>query len=257
MSDSRNSLFAFERPGLLVSVRNAAEAGIALSSGADVIDVKEPSNGSLGAAASSTIREIASMVGGRAGVTAAMGELAELELAHAEGRIEPIAAGVALFKIGLSGCRERKDWSSSWGAIVHEISRRSPSATAPVAVVYADWEAAGSPEPLDVFNAGVQIGCPALLIDTWSKTRGSLFDHWREDRLAKFVSDVRAKSLAIVLAGSLDGESFTRAAAMLPDLLAVRGAACDAGRDGVVSAARIAALKRQIANFRIRTHKNR
>ena len=31
MSDSRNSLFAFECPGLLVSVRNAAEAAVALS----------------------------------------------------------------------------------------------------------------------------------------------------------------------------------------------------------------------------------
>ncbi len=35
---------------LLVSVRSAAEAEIALSAGADLIDVKEPSRGSLGAA---------------------------------------------------------------------------------------------------------------------------------------------------------------------------------------------------------------
>jgi len=256
MSDSRNSLFAFERPGLLVSVRNAAEAAVALSAGADVIDVKDPSNGSLGAATLSTIREIVATVGDRALVTAAMGELAELELARAGGRIEAIAAGVSLFKIGLSGCRERKDWSSSWGAIVHELSGRSPPAAAPVAVVYADWEAAGSPEPLDVLNAGAEIGCAALLIDTWNKARGSLFDHWREDRLARFISEVRAKSLSIVLAGSLDGNSFTRAAAMLPDLVAVRGAVCDGGRNGAVSAARIATLKRRIANFQNRTRKS-
>ena len=38
------------RVGLLVSVRDAAEAELALAGGADVIDVKEPNRGSLGAA---------------------------------------------------------------------------------------------------------------------------------------------------------------------------------------------------------------
>ena len=35
-------------PGLLVSVRSAAEAATALAGGADLIDVKEPSRGPLG-----------------------------------------------------------------------------------------------------------------------------------------------------------------------------------------------------------------
>ena len=44
-----------EAPGLLVSVRSAAEALAALAGGADVIDVKEPNQGSLGAADDDTI----------------------------------------------------------------------------------------------------------------------------------------------------------------------------------------------------------
>ena len=36
--------------GLLVSVRSASEARVALAAGVDVIDVKEPNRGSLGAA---------------------------------------------------------------------------------------------------------------------------------------------------------------------------------------------------------------
>ena len=44
-----------ETPGLLVSVRSAAEALSALAGGADVIDVKEPNRGSLGAADDETI----------------------------------------------------------------------------------------------------------------------------------------------------------------------------------------------------------
>ena len=49
-------------PGLLVSVRNVTEALTALEAGADVIDVKEPTRGSLGAADSATLAAIAQAV---------------------------------------------------------------------------------------------------------------------------------------------------------------------------------------------------
>ena len=45
-----SSYFDRDRPGLLVSVRSADEAIAALAGGADVIDVKEPNRGALGAA---------------------------------------------------------------------------------------------------------------------------------------------------------------------------------------------------------------
>ena len=67
-----------QSPGLLVSVRNVTEALTALEAGADVIDVKEPTRGSLGAADSATLAAIAQAVGGRAPVTAALGELTDL-----------------------------------------------------------------------------------------------------------------------------------------------------------------------------------
>jgi uncharacterized protein (UPF0264 family) len=62
---------------LLVSVRSAAEAEAALEGGADVIDVKEPSRGSLGRADDDVIAEVVSTVAGRRTVTAAMGELVD------------------------------------------------------------------------------------------------------------------------------------------------------------------------------------
>ena len=70
--------FDFARPGLLVSVRNANEARTALSAGADVIDVKEPNRGPLGAADIGEIAAIVEAVQSRVPVTAAMGELWEL-----------------------------------------------------------------------------------------------------------------------------------------------------------------------------------
>ena len=37
------------------------------------------------------------------------------------------------------------------------------------------------PQPRDVLRAAVDLGCPALLVDTWDKSAGTLFDHWPAD----------------------------------------------------------------------------
>ena len=245
-------------PGLLVSVRNQAEALTALAAGADVIDVKEPDQGPLGAADPQVIAGIVHVIAGRALVTAAVGELIDLIAAKRSGDLEPITAGVSLFKIGLAGCGNMPNWPSHWSEVIATLSGQ-PTARLPqaVAVVYADWQAANSPEPNDVLLAGAERGCPALLIDTWNKSAGTLFDIWPTNDLRAFLERVRERQLAIVLAGSLTSENVARAVALEPDLVAVRGAACDAGRGGVVSAARVHALKQTVARCAIPMHFSR
>ena len=92
-------------PGLLVSVRSALESLEALAGGADVIDVKDPENGSLGAASAETIASVVAAVGGSAPVTAALGELRDSDGSAA---FRPVP-GVTLYKLGLAGAD-----GSSW-----------------------------------------------------------------------------------------------------------------------------------------------
>jgi hypothetical protein len=238
-------------PGLLVSVRSSAEALTALAAGADVIDVKEPDHGPLGAADPRTIGKIVLAVAGRAPVSAALGELIDLMAAHRANKFESIVGGVSLFKIGLAGCGRMPDWQTHWRTAIENLTSQITPRPQPVAVAYADWQAADAPEPNDVLMAGVELGCPALLIDTWDKSAGALFDHWPADDLRAFLVRVCTRRLAVVLAGSLSGENVARAVALGPDLVAVRGAACDAGRGGVVSAARVRSLKRAVAECAI------
>src|SRR5262245_58070807 len=103
-----------DRPGLLVSVRSADEALAAVAGGADVIDIKEPNRGPLGAADHQTIADIVRAVDNRAPVTAAMGELVDLLPMLSTNRCEPMPAGVALAKIGLSQCRSLNNWRAHW-----------------------------------------------------------------------------------------------------------------------------------------------
>ena len=238
-------------PGLLVSVRGAAEALEALAGGADVIDVKEPKRGSLGAADASTVAEVVRAVNGRAAVTAALGELTEIVSGRSGPHPATVPRGIALIKIGLAGCRANPDWIRAWrDAVALVLANGGAPASRPVAVVYADWEAAHAPAPIEVLNAAIQAHCPALLVDTWDKSCGSLFDHWPATELRLFIDEVRSRGIRLVIAGSLWGAAVVEAARLEPDLIAVRTAACDGGRDGTVSRERVRALKQCIVSVR-------
>ncbi len=223
---------ASPRPGLLVSVQSADEALTVLAGGADVIDVKQPSRGSLGAADLATIADVVRAVAGRAPVTAAAGELRDWP---ADAWPHPAPAGVAMVKIGLAGCAAIVGWPARWRDAIAALAGNAQ----PVAVVYADWQAAAAPEPRRVLAEAVALGCPALLVDTWDKSSGTLLDHWPQNELREFVRQVRDQHIAPVLAGSLSGDALAAVARLGPRFVAVRGAVCDTGRTGRLSLQRV------------------
>jgi uncharacterized protein (UPF0264 family) len=231
-------------PGLLVSVRSAEEALAAIGGGAHVIDVKEPNRGSLGAADRGALVDIVHAVADRAVVTAAIGELMDL----IESDVPPLPAGISLFKIGFAGCASMDDWPAFWRTASESLWPAGDAMHHAVAVVYADWRTAHSPEPREVLRAAVVAACPALLVDTWDKSAGGLFDHWPERDLKSFVRAAQDQGLLVVLAGSLVGDSVPRAASMRPNVIAVRTAACEGGRTGTVTRQRVAALRASIAS---------
>jgi uncharacterized protein (UPF0264 family) len=235
-------------PGLLVSVRSATEALAALAGGADVIDVKEPNQGSLGAADDDTISAVVQAVAGRAPVSAAFGELIDLTIASNRNGTRTLVDGISLLKLGLARCRALNTWQTRWEHALDTMIADSSNGNAQaVAVVYADWRAAQAPSPQDILSAAIQHQCPALLIDTWDKSAGTLFDHWRADELQSFMTEVRSHDTCVVLAGSLTGQGVITAARLGADLVAVRTAACEGGRTGTVSETKVRELKNAIA----------
>ena len=224
------------RPDLLVSVRNADEARAALTGGADVIDVKEPSSRTVGGGRCRGRGRCCSRGWRTCASQRGPGELLEVR-----GEVAP-GAGIAFAKIGLAGCGRHVDWPQLWLAVI----AKWPASTRPVAVVYADWHTAAAPPPVAVLTEAAATGCPALLIDTWDKSRGGLFDHWSAQEVAQFCQRTQAAGIAVVLAGSLQLDSLKFAVVCRPDLIAVRGAACDDGRLGTISAQRVRKLKRSL-----------
>src|SRR5262245_33182985 len=124
---------------LLVSVRSAAEARIALEFGAELIDVKEPARGSLGAPDPQVADEVVHEVAGRFSVSVALGELVS-----ATGLPQALLRRVQYVKYGLAGCANRAEWTDCWRMAIERL----PSSASPVAVAYADWRTAHAPDPL-------------------------------------------------------------------------------------------------------------
>ncbi len=210
---------------LLVSVRNRVEAEKLNSSDIAIVDVKEPSNGSLGKAETSHIEDIFDLASGDYLVSAALGELVQFQP-----KILTDLPPIHFAKFGLSQVKDL-GWRDRWWQATEQLH---PS-TQPVAVAYADWNSCGAPHPLEIASVGKSIGCTAFLLDTFDKESGCLFDHLGFAQVSLLIQQVRALGLQVVLAGGLSNDEDLRAAVkLLPEFLGVRGAVCaNSRRDGL------------------------
>ena len=213
---------------LLISVRNAVEASLAVSAGVPMIDVKEPLQGSLGSADSDTWQEVLEEVAGRSTVSAALGELLEYE-------VQSLPEKLSLAKFGLAGCRDRQDWPHLWRQAIATF----PGSMQPVAVIYADHERAHAPRPVEVIGVGRELGCKFILVDTFDKSQGSLLDQWTWIEIQRMVEQVNSQDLNMVLAGSLSVSDIRRLLPLKPAVVAVRGAACGGDRNGTLCPNRV------------------
>ncbi len=225
---------------LLVSVRNVVEAQLALDAGVDLIDIKEPLGGSLGAAGADTIAGVARRIAGRVPLSAALGELLEPQVAR------PLPEGLHFVKYGLAGCAARGDWPQLWRQRLAQL----PAQVVPVAVAYADWHLAGAPSIEDVLELATEVGCGALLIDTFDKSAGNVLSHRSLDDLHRILQQAHSRQLMFVVAGSLGPRELTAILPLEPDVVAVRGAACAAQRTGTIDGEKLRAIVAQVHGAR-------
>ena len=220
---------------LLVSVRDARDARAAVRGGAEVVDAKDPRRGALGPVTPRTLARIRAAVPPGIPVSAALGDAA------AE-RVVP--RGVAYVKVGLPDVRDAEHAR----ALAHRAAQGAAEAGAElVLVAYADASRAGSLPPLAVPDIAAAAGARGVLLDTAFKDQGSLFELLDVARVAQWLAAARAAGLFTALAGSLGEPGLRTALALGADIVGVRGAACDGGRTGRVSVARVAALSALVA----------
>jgi (5-formylfuran-3-yl)methyl phosphate synthase len=227
---------------LLVSVRNPDEVEAALSGGADIIDAKDPVRGPLGPVAHDVLRAIDARVPPGVPLSVALGDDLSAESVGAAIAELPIRRRAEVYvKVGFPGPARAAEFRTLL-SIAASAAARHPTAPRLVAVVYADRNSDSAHSariPGEVRAAGVA----ALLVDTAGKDGRSLLDWWPEQTLRDWLRAGRDAGLELALAGSLGRGELTVVAALAPDIIGVRGAACLGGRTGSVDATRVRSLR--------------
>jgi uncharacterized protein (UPF0264 family) len=230
---------------LLVSVRSAGEVEPALRGGADIIDAKEPGNGSLGSVSPATLAQIASQVPRNQELSVALGDVSSVAevVALVDGLRLPSRSASTYLKLGFAGLKSPETVRELLGTAVGAAGRhRSPVAI--IAVAYADAERAAALPAEVILRTAEVLGAGGVLMDTHIKDGTRLLD-WRiSESLAAWVSRARKSGLTAGVAGSLRPDDVPFVAKTDPDVIGFRGAACEAGRLGQVSLERVALLRR-------------
>jgi uncharacterized protein (UPF0264 family) len=226
---------------LMISVRDEVEAATAVAGGADIVDIKNPDEGSLGAQSPNVVRAIADSVPSQILTSASIGDVPNLPGTVALAALGAALCGVRFVKVGLLGARTPKEAA----VLLEAIQRALAEVTRPVGLVacaYADAAQVGSLDPLLLPEVAAPFaeGC---LIDTAIKDGRRLFQCLPDDAIALFTQRCRERGLFSALAGCLTRQQLPRAKAHGADIVGVRTAACIGGtRGGTISLEKVKAL---------------
>ena len=216
---------------LLVSVTDADEARVAVDAGVDIVDVKNPAEGSLGAPAPGVIRRVREVVPPERPVSAALGDLPNLPGTAALAALGAARSGAAYVKVGLWGASATDEAV----ALLRAVRDAIDGGAVVIAAAYADAERVpGGPlPPRDVVDAARRAGAGGCLLDTAVKDGQGLFEWLTPEALEALVDEGHAAGLEMALAGALRADELNLVRATGADIAGVRAAAC---RDGLRTA---------------------
>src|SRR5262249_31370530 len=131
--------------------------------------------GPLGRADRAVWHEVRSALDDRVPLSVALGELNDWSLPGAAEDIPANRTRISYFKLGLSQADTL--WPERWRIVRDRFAQAGSPQAGWVAVVYADWQIAGAPNPDDVIGTALELNeCRGVLVDTWDKSRPSLLD---------------------------------------------------------------------------------
>ncbi len=201
--------------GMLASVNSLEEAQLILNSSADIIDLKNPEQGALGALPVNTVSTIVRAINQKKPVSATVGDLpmqADL-IFNAVSAMAP--TGVDYIKIGFFP-------NGDWQGCLTKLSQITQQGHQLIAVLFADTQ-----PDITIIKAIYNAGFFGVMLDTMDKSKGSLMEIMSTDKIIKFVSSAKEYQLLCGLAGSLKKNDISELITLNVDYLGFRGALCD------------------------------
>jgi uncharacterized protein (UPF0264 family) len=231
---------------LLISVVNSEEAREAIAGGADILDVKNPDEGSLGANFPHVIREVRGIAPPSLPVSATIGDMPNLPGTASLAALGAAVCGAEYVKVGLWGPKTEAE-----AVLLLQQVQRAVSEFPGVAVIaagYADAGRAGTLDPRLLPRMARAAGVAGCMVDTAIKDGRRLFDFLSPETLRALAAEAHEAGLLFALAGSLQEEDLPLLQGLGADVVGVRTAACrDGHRRGPLDRERVQRLRNIIA----------
>ena len=212
---------------LLISVIDPSECA-AFSRWPDYLDVKNPSDGSLGMPSPETVLRISQLAGEHAVISAAIGDATDNPELYTERGVAVTRAGADIVKVGLFSFKNLGQAGKFLTTIRHNLVITGKIQKL-VCAAYADRAdrgfIAGFPEMAQ--KAGMW-GC---LLDTYDKAKGKLTAHVPLEDLRDFVANCGENGVASALAGGLDLDDIGWLREVAPDIVGFRSAVTKSARN--------------------------
>ena len=210
---------------LLVSPRDIEEARLSLA--ADIVDVKRPAEGSLGANFPWVVRSIKEF--STKPVSAAIGDFDFRPGGAAMAAYGAACAGADYVKVGLmfDGAAKARELIE---AVVRAVKDEFPEKKVVIAC-YSDYTRLGSISPFSMSPLAAEAGADVAMVDTGIKDGKSTFEFMDEEALVEFCTMNRDHGMMTALAGSLCFDDMPALKRIDPDIIGVRGMVCGGDRN--------------------------
>ena len=230
---------------MLASVNEVSEALLVQKEGVDILDLKNPHKGALGALNMNLVNEIVVAVNGVTTISSTIGDMAFKASLIKTPVEEMILAGVDIVKIGVFSPLLEIQKAE------HELLKQFGSnGTRIVLVLFAEHYQAD----FDLKRLA-ETGVYGVMIDTINKTNGSLLDKLSMPILNDFVQEAKSLGLHTGLAGSLKLGNFSPLMSLEPDYLGFRGGICSKeNRREKISAEAVREIRNRIQEQSVDLH---
>ena len=233
---------------LMVSVISPGEVPTAIAGGADILDVKNPAEGSLGAPSAQTLRNVTAIAPDSVQVSAAIGDMPNLPGTASLAALGAASCGVDYVKVGLYGPKSEAEAIYMLGTLRQAVMA-FPNVKI-IAAGYADAQRSGTLDPCLLPGIAREAQISGCLLDTYVKDGHNLFDFLAPEVLRSLAMEAHAAGLLFALAGALQADHLLLAQEVGADIVGVRTAACrDNERQGPLAVENIRLLRQRMGEF--------
>jgi uncharacterized protein (UPF0264 family) len=227
---------------LLVSPINLEEAKAAVNGGADIIDVKNPKEGSLGANFPWVIRSIKEAMGPNIPVSATTGDMDYKPGTTSLAALGAAVAGADYIKVGLYNIQTTEQAIDMVEHVVKSVKEYDPNKKVVISG-YADYKRINSIPLRELPPVCADYGADVVMMDTGIKDGRSTFEFMTNEELSQFVESAHDLGLITAIAGNINFKDIEAINQIGPDIIGIRGCVCGGDRNSTIQQKLVEELK--------------